>query len=215
MIDQFTKLVAAIALLALGAEASAQGTVCVNGRCFLQPQTAQAGPLGNVHTFSDGKVGVWNGSAYVIQPQAAAAPVAAPKSVDGAEVVGFGIGNLRRAIILDSMRSAAEWRLVRDGIKRPDGKVVKVTRSQAKELVSRISDDTIFGGAKSLGAPVGGAFQDFLKWMWDHKEEIVKFILSIIALFGDEVPVSFDVLPAGGAFVIVAHTPSGPTLFAG
>jgi len=42
-----------------------------------------------------------------------------------------------------------------------------------------------------LGQPdrlIGGTWQDFLQWLWEHREEILEFILMLISLFAEKDP---------------------------
>lgn len=113
-----------------------------------------------------------------------------PKVIRGPPeaVEGVGKGELRKRLLLDVMRHHAVNRLVRDGLKTPDGKVRKVDRDEARELVAKVKDETILAMAVEKGAPVGegGKLEALLDWILAHKEEIIRFIMLLISLFADD-----------------------------
>ena len=150
---------------------------------LLAPTTADAGPLGRIwQRLQDRRTPpapkkpspgwVESGPKVVGDPM--------PAGVAGAEL------KLRQRILLDMMRHHAVNRLVRDGVKTPDGKVQKVNREQAENLVARVKDADIIAEAKAYGAPDGGRLEAWAIWLWEHKEEIIKFIVLIASLFADE-----------------------------
>lgn len=123
-------------------------------------------------------------------PQADA-PKASPKVMQaGPQVVeGLGDGELVKRIMLRRYREVVVDRAVKDGIPLPGGGVRKVTRAEAEKLVKRVTDDDVMDFAKVKGAPVGGLGDGtFLKWLWENKEAIIKFILSLLAIFADDMP---------------------------
>ncbi|WP_439627453.1 hypothetical protein [Gemmata sp.] len=112
-------------------------------------------------------------------------------------------GELRKRIALRFARNGAVERAVRDGIPGPDGKVRKLTREQAEAAVAGVSDDLIVGAAAEVGAPFGegGRLEAFLSWLWEHREQIIKLILSLLALFGEPTAIEIQELPDGTGLV--------------
>lgn len=97
---------------------------------------------------------------------------------------GLPEGRLRKRLAIAVVRAQVVERAVRDGIVTPGGGVRKVTREEARKLVDRVGDDTIEQAAIVYGAPIGeGKIQQFLTWLWEHREEIIAFILKILPLF--------------------------------
>ena len=149
---------------------------------LLAPTTADAGPLGRIWQRlqdrrtppapskpSPGWVVPESGPRVVGDPM--------PAGVAGAEL------KLRQRILLDVMRHRAVEKAVKDGIPLPGGGVKKVTREEAEKLAARVHDNDILDAARVYGAPDGGRLEAFLLWLWENREAIVKFILTIMALF--------------------------------
>jgi hypothetical protein len=115
---------------------------------------------------------------------------------DPAVVVG-PLARLTRKVVCERLRTLAVERAVAKGI----------PRAEARAKVNRISDQQILGGAIALGAPVGALGDGtILRWLWEHRDEIVRWILSILSLFGDD-PVEVGVLvptPTGTLTVVAA-----------
>lgn len=146
------------------------------------------------------KTGVWfqviddNGKFHAV-PATALLKLASPEpkvalAVNPVEAVaGIGKGELRKRIVLEFVRHRAVELAVKDGIKSPDGKVRKVTRDEAEKLVDGVRDDVILGAAIEQGAPVeGGRLEGLVNWLWEHREQLIRLILSLLALFADESP---------------------------
>ncbi len=108
---------------------------------------------------------------------------------------GIGDGEWIQRILIRRQRERAIDEAVKNGVPIPGGGVRTVTRAEAEKLASRVTDDEVIRYAKAKGAK--GALGDgtFLKWLWEHREEILKFILSIMALFGDDEPVAIGIVP--------------------
>lgn len=101
-------------------------------------------------------------------------------------VGGIGDGELIQRVLIRRLRDRAIDRAVRDGIPVPGGGTRKVSRAEAEKLVKRVSDEEIVSYAKAKGAKGGLGDGSFLNWLWENREAILKFILSILALFGDD-----------------------------
>jgi hypothetical protein len=123
-------------------------------------------------------------------PQRHAQPVQPVQPVPAAPepkvVEGLGDGELVKRIMLRRIRDRVVDRAVKDGVPVPGGGVRKVSRDEAEKLVKRITDDDILEYAKVKGAPVQGRLQDLLNWLWENREAIIRFLLSILSLFGDD-----------------------------
>lgn len=114
-------------------------------------------------------------------------PKAATAKADPKVVEGLGDGEILKRIVLNRVRARAVDKAVKDGVPVPGGGVRQVTRAEAEKLVKKVSDDEIQEFARLKGAPVQGLGDGtFLKWLWENKEAIIKFILSLLALFADE-----------------------------
>lgn len=93
-------------------------------------------------------------------------------------IAGGPLARLTRKVVCERIRTLAVEKAVAKGI----------PRAEARTKVNRISDQQILGGAIALGAPVGALGDGtILRWLWEHRDEIIRWILSILALFGDEV----------------------------
>jgi hypothetical protein len=123
-------------------------------------------------------------------PQKVAAqdtPKATPKTADPKVVEGLGDGEILKRIVLRRVRDRAVDKAVRDGIPVPGGGVRKVSRAEAEKMVAGVTDAEIMEYAKLKGAPIQGLGDgSLLRWLWENKEAIIKFILSILALFADD-----------------------------
>jgi len=108
-----------------------------------------------------------------------AADKPAPPASEPKVVEGLGDGELLRRI-----RERVVDRAVRDGVPVPGGGTRKVAREQAEQLVQRVPDSDILDYSRVKGAPAQGALKDFLSWLWEHRDEIINWVLSILALFG-------------------------------
>jgi hypothetical protein len=117
---------------------------------------------------------------------------AAPKVAQGAApavVEGIGDGELRKRIMLRIIRGRVVDKAVKDGVPVPGGGTRKVTRAEAEKLAQRITDDDVLEYAKVKGAPVQGLGDgSLLRWLWENKEAIISFLLSILSLFAEDAP---------------------------
>lgn len=148
------------------------------------------------------------------QPQAPAPKVAqqaapAPKVVEGP---------VRDRAKLALLRILAVQHAVEHGVPNGDGTFKKVTRAQARAYADKVTDEQILKGATVYGAPVAeGRLESFFDWILEHKEEIaelVRWIVSLFALFADEEPSAAEVWPVEAVaevwrVVVVAVFPSG------
>ncbi|MBA4192453.1 MAG: hypothetical protein C0467_31175 [Planctomycetaceae bacterium] len=189
----WVKIIAAVIMLALGA---------VGGRC-IKPDLTPAPPVVNVN---------------FPPPAAEARPV----------LVGAAVPNrihLGQRIVAEHFRRLASAQAQKDGFAMIDGNKTPLTAEEANKLAARISDLTIAEGAKSFGAPdqvagdgpgpVLGFIQRVLKWIVDHPEQvqaILKFILSLMMLFGDPVAIRFEQCP-DGAICVTAIYPNFTTVY--
>ena len=157
---------------------------CPNGRCPLVPSqgiafTAAAAPP--VSSLGETPVGTPPGPGYSWRSLPGIGYGWVHDSVGGPEVVGGPIAKLGRKIVCQRLRNLAIERAVDKGM----------PRAEAIRKVNKITDEQILGGGIAMGAPAPvGKLGDgkLLQWLWDHKEEILKFILAIVALFGDDEP---------------------------
>ena len=101
-----------------------------------------------------------------------------------------GENRLLAKILIKRLKARAVNRAVRDGVKTPDGKIVKLSREEAQRRADAIDDSEIMEFAKVKGGPVGGPVQDFFQWLWENREAVLEFILKILSLFAflDEPP---------------------------
>jgi len=138
---------------------------------------------------------------------------AQPKLVDAVEREQLGLGH---RIVAEHFRRLASRQLQRDGFAVSGGDKTPKPAKDADELVDRLSDVTVIGGMKSFGAfdqvgdapgPVLGFIQKVFQWIRDHPEQvaaIIKFLLSLLMLFGDPVAVHFDLAADSGSMCITA-----------
>ncbi len=129
---------------------------CANGVCQLPARPVTAQPV----------------------PKVAQQP--APKVVEGP---------IRDAARLKLLRILAVNYAVEHGVPAGDGSVKKVTRAHARALAEHVTDEQITKGLRVYGAPSEGRLEDFFDWVLAHREEIaelVKWIVSLFALFADE-----------------------------
>ena len=156
--------------------------------------------------------GIWTVAALVVAsgclaamsapPKVVTQPKAAPLTVGGI-LDGDGIG---KRVLVRVVKARAVDRLVSHGFSDVTGKKGKTfTREQARELVDSIDDDLILKhaqekyGEKVVGE--GGRLEALVQWLIDHKEEIlslVKFVISLLALFADGADVGQGEGPAHG-----------------
>ncbi len=123
------------------------------------------------------------------------APVPAPKVMQQPApkvVEGLGDGRLRDRLLLAVVRARAVDHAIKHGVPVAGGGTRKVTREEAQKLADKVSDEAILRAAKVYGAPVGeGRLAALFDWLVAHKEqilELVKFVLSLFALFADDEP---------------------------
>lgn len=186
MLSRFTFAVALIALAGMPADAQQN---CPNGRCLLPglrgiPSAPVPGPIVvpqqmPAAVLDATPVGKAPGPDYSWRSLPGVGYGWVQDSVAGGDppVVGGPLARLTRKVVCERIRTLAVERAVAKGI----------PRSEARKKINRISDEQILGGAVAMGAPVGALGDGtILKWLWEHREEIVRWILSILALFADE-----------------------------
>jgi hypothetical protein len=117
-----------------------------------------------------------------------ATPTAEPKVVQGL------LGDAGKRILLRHVRSRAIDTLVSDGVTVPGGGKRTYTRAEAKKAVAGIDDDTILGLAAekvpaAFQAGEGGRLAALVDWLLAHQDQImalVKLVMSLLLLFGDD-----------------------------
>lgn len=113
-------------------------------------------------------------------------------------VVGGPLARLTRKAVCERLRTLAVERAVAKGI----------PRAEARKKIAKISDEQILGGAIAMGAPVGALGDGtILRWLWEHRDEIIRWILSILSLFGDE-PVEVGQLHDADTYYAAAPVPN-------
>lgn len=188
-----SRMVIALALFTLASvPATAQQPNCPNGKCLLPQRGFPSAPAPVPAVIPQQMPGP-------ITVPAGPEPVLAAKPNDGNHyewenvagrgwgwtqkteappVVGGPLTRLTRKVVCERLRTLAIDRAVVKGI----------PRAEARKKIGRISDEQILGGAVAMGAPVGALGDGtILRWLWEHRDEIVRWILSILSLFGDDV----------------------------
>lgn len=183
----WVKIIAAVIMLTLGA---------VGGRCTKPDSTPAPPPVVNV-----------NVPPPVAEAQPALVGATSPNRI-----------HLGQRIVAEHFRRLASQQAQKDGFALVDGPKAPLSAEEANKLVARISDLTIVEGTKSFGAPdqvagdgpgpVLGFVRKVLQWIADHPEQvaaILKFILSLMMLFGDPIAIHFEHCPDGGICVTAIY----------
>ena len=200
------KFAALATLLVIAATAGAQQN-CPNGKCPLQPTRGFVNPIPGPVTVPQQMpaatqldatpVGSAPGTGYSWQNLPGVGWGWVHDSVESVSppVSGGPIARLTRKVVCERVRAQAVDRAVANG----------TPRAEARRKVNAVTDAQILGGAVAMGAPVTGLGDgSVLKWIWEHREELVAFVLKLLALFGDE-PVQVGFLDLGdGRFACVA-----------
>lgn len=129
--------------------------------------------------------------------QAAPAPV-----VQVGDVQGPIRDRVREKVLLGVIRSHAIRQMERQGFALVGGNKTPLSREQAEKLYDRLADDVVIGCVQEGSPDTFGKLGDgqtlakMLKWIVDHKAEILevlKLVLSILALFADTPPTELAV----------------------
>jgi hypothetical protein len=105
-------------------------------------------------------------------------------------VSGGPLARIRERLLLRSAREGAVNRLTSDGFAVVGRNAKPLTEARARELVAQVEDDVLLRhvsekyGQSAVGE--GGRLEAFLSWIWENREAIIKFLLSILALFALE-----------------------------
>jgi hypothetical protein len=102
-------------------------------------------------------------------------------------VGGVFDGSLRKKLLLSIVKHRTLAKLQKDGL---NGK--KLTRAEAEAAYEKLTEDVILGAVAEASEPVagqivGGPLTNFLDWLANHGDEIMRIvdlILKILALFG-------------------------------
>ncbi len=113
---------------------------------------------------------------------------AAPVVVEPMPKAGIFSGKLRQKIVLNLVRHHTIKKLMSDGLK---GK--KLSRAEAEAAYDKLTEEVVLAAVEDASPDtaaqlqaVGGPLTDFLQWLSDHSDQIMKIVelvMKIMALF--------------------------------
>jgi len=132
-------------------------------------------------------------------PQIVEKPIAVPVTIQLPPVVAPSEAALSvegrwrrdgRSLFVGQSREKLVDTLTREGFASVGGPRTPLTERRAKELVDRLTDETVAEAGKSVGAPLeverGGPILDRLKqlgqWIKEHPEEVAAFIKLLLTI---------------------------------